>query len=309
MKIIVTGGAGFIGSHLTDRCVAEGHDVVIIDDLSTGLRENINAEATFLEMDIRDRDGIFDVFGREEPDAVFHLAAQMDVRRAVEDPVFDAECNVFGSLNLMMAAIKVGAQKLVFAATGGAMYGEADEIPTPEDHVVRAETPYGVSKRTAELYLQCFQILEGLPFVSLRYGNVYGPRQNPKGEAGVVAIFAGLMLKGQQPRLFGDGTTTRDYVFVDDVVDANMAALEYAGSDIFNIGTGQETRLRDLFDAIAVATGYEGEPEMAPGRKGELNRSALSIAKAQRELGWSPKTELADGIGQTVQYWKDKGSP
>ncbi|MGD8237760.1 MAG: NAD-dependent epimerase/dehydratase family protein [Armatimonadota bacterium] len=305
MKIVVTGGAGFIGSHLADRCLGEGHEVVIIDDLSTGFRRNVNPDANFVEMDIRDRERVFGVFGREQPQAVFHLAAQMDVRRAVEDPVFDAECNVFGSLNLMMAAAEARVRKFVFAATGGAMYGETDVIPTPEEQMVRPVTPYGVSKRTAELYLHCFHVNEGLRYVSLRYGNVYGPRQNPKGEAGVVAIFAGLMLDGKQPTVFGDGTSTRDYVFVDDVVDANVAALNGGDAEIYNVGTGRETRLQEIFDAAKDATGYAGEARHAPERKGELHRSGLDISKAREQLGWSPKTGLAEGIAATVAYWRD----
>ncbi|MFQ5809219.1 MAG: GDP-mannose 4,6-dehydratase, partial [Armatimonadota bacterium] len=234
-----------------------------------------------------------------------HLAAQMDVRRAVKDPIFDAECNVMGSLNLMMAAAEARVQKFVFAATGGAMYGETDVIPTPEDQMVRPVTPYGVSKRTAELYLHCFHANEWLPYVSLRYGNVYGPRQNPKGEAGVVAIFAGLMLAGEQPTISGDGTSTRDYVFVGDVVAANVAALGGGDAEIYNVGTGRETRLQEIFDAVKDATGYTGEPRYAPERKGELHRSGLDISKAQEQLGWSPKTELADGVAATVAYWRE----
>jgi len=304
VNIVVTGGAGFIGSHLADRCIEDGHHVVVIDDLSTGLRENVHADATFVEMDIGNRDRLIEVFRREQPQAVFHLAAQMSVRRAVEDPVFDAESNVIGGLNVMLASVDVDVDKFVFAATGGAMYGDTEIIPTPEDHPVGAVTPYGVSKRTTELYLHCFRVNEGLRYVSLRYGNVYGPRQNPHGEAGVVAIFTGLMLNGEQPTIYGDGTSTRDYIYVADVVDANMSALNAGDGGIYNVGTGAEIRLHDLYLVIKEATGYTREARFAPERRGELRRSALDITKARRQLGWAPRTELADGIAETVVYWR-----
>jgi len=235
MKILVTGGAGFIGSHVVDAYLELGHEVVVVDNLSSGSIENLNPKAKFYEMDIRDSD-IEDLFKNEKPDVVNHHAAQMDVRKSVEDPIYDADVNIIGSLNLLQNCIKYGVKKFIFASTGGAIYGEQDYFPADEEHPTRPLSPYGVAKLTVEKYLYFYKEVHGLNYVVLRYANIYGPRQNPHGEAGVVAIFTSKMLKGEQPVINGDGFQTRDYTFVGDVVRANVLALSYEKSDVFNIG-------------------------------------------------------------------------
>jgi UDP-glucose 4-epimerase len=309
MSILVTGGAGFIGSHIVDRCLAHGHHVAIVDDLSTGLRENIDPRATFYELDVRKAAELREVLLRERPAVIFHEAAQMDVRRSVIDPVYDAECNILGSLNLIRSAVEAGSRKIIYASTGGAIYGDTDRLPTPEDEPARPLCPYGITKHTVEHYLDLYyRAQEGLEFTVLRYGNVYGPRQNPHGEAGVVAIFAGQMLSGQQTTLFGYGEMTRDYVYVKDVVEANMLAIEGGDGEILNIATGTETSVKGIFDGVKRETGYEGEPKLAPARPGEIARSCLCVDRAAEVLGWRAKVSVQEGLALTVRSIAERAS-
>ena len=302
MKILVTGGAGFIASHVADRYIELGHQVAVVDDLSTGRRENLNPGAKFYEVDITNADALETVFHAEQPELVNHHAAQMDVRRSVEEPLFDARVNILGSLNVIHSALRAGTKKVIYASTGGAIYGELEYTPADENHPVRPLSPYGISKHAVEHYLHLYQTLEGLSYTVLRYANVHGPRQNPHGEAGVVAIFGKRMLAGEQPTIFGDGTDTRDYVFVGDVAEANCLVLEAGDGEIFNISTGRETSVQEIFDAVAQAAGYEGQSDYAPPRPGDLRRNVLDSSKAARVLNWTPRVELKEGIALTVQY-------
>ena len=294
MRAVVTGGAGFIGSHVVDALLARGDEVHVLDDLSTGKRDNIEADARVREEDIR-RDA-YRVFDEVEPEVCFHLAAQVDVRVSVERPDHDADINVTGTLRVLEAARRHGT-KIVFSSTGGAIYGECDG-PAAEDHARLPLAPYGVSKLAGEEYLAAYNRLYGSGHVSLRYGNVYGPRQDPHGEAGVVAIFMNRLRDGNVPRIFGDGTQTRDYVYVGDVVAATLAAAEHDGG-VLNVGTGTETSVLDLYERIQRAAGIERDPEFAPPRPGELQRSVLDPSRAQRELGWEPKRSLEEGLANT----------
>ena len=304
MRALVTGGAGFIGSNLVDALVARGDEVTVIDDLSTGRRENLDqalaAGARLVEADVRDAGAMGDLAGDAEPEAVFHLAAQIDVRRSVADPAFDARINVEGTIAMLEAATSAGARRFVNTSTGGAIYGEGRVVPAPEDHRVAPEAPYGQSKFAAEGYCELFNRLHGLSTVSLRYGNVYGPRQDPLGEAGVVAIFCGRLRAGQRPIVFGDGLQVRDYVHVADVVSANLAAAESDATGPFNIGTGRETTVLDLVEVLAPHATASFEPEHQPERPGEVRRIALDATRARDQLGWEPRVGLAEGIEQTL---------
>jgi UDP-glucose 4-epimerase len=304
MKALVTGGAGFIGSNLVDALLARGDEVTVVDDLSTGKRENLDQAlangAQLADVDIRERDAVGDVVGRTKPDVIFHLAAQIDVRKSVADPANDARINVEGTANVLSAAQAHGVNRVVNTSTGGAIYGEGRQIPAPEDHPVAPEAPYGLSKFCAEQYCEIFTSLHGLSTVSLRYGNVYGPRQDPLGEAGVIAIFCGKLLDGGRAVIFGDGRQTRDYVYVDDVVDANLRAAESDVTGPINIGLGQE---RSVLDIVAILDEHAADgfaPEHAPERPGEVQRIALDPSRARDQLGWEPKVELAEGLGRTL---------
>lgn len=303
MKILVTGGAGFIASHVADAYINEGHDVVIVDNLSMGKKENVNPKATFVQMDIRD-EAIREVFAREHFDIVNHHAAQMDVRKSVDDPMYDASVNVLGSINLLENSRKYGVKKFIFASTGGAVYGEQDYFPADEEHPQRPLSPYGITKLTMEKYLFYYHVVYGLENVILRYANVYGPRQNPHGEAGVVAIFTKKMLAGEQPIINGDGKQTRDYVYVDDVVAANVIALKLNGTHTYNIGTGVESTVNDIFRHLKEFTGASCAEKHGEEKKGEQRRSVLTYTKIQKECGWMPKTSLRDGLKKTVEYFK-----
>jgi len=305
MKILVTGGAGFIASHIMDRYLQLGHQVAVIDNLSTGQRGNLNPAARFYEADITNADRVAEVFAAEQPQIVNHHAAQMDVRRSVAEPIFDAETNIIGSLNVIGSALQVGVEKIIYASTGGAIYGELEYSPADEQHPIKPLSPYGISKHAVEHYLHLYQHLDGLDFTVLRYSNVYGPRQNPYGEAGVVAIFGKQMLAGQQPTIFGDGTDTRDYVFVSDVVEANQLALEAGSGEIFNISTGKATTVQQIFDTVAEASSYRGEPSYAPSRPGDLCHNVLDSTKAQQLLDWTPEVTLPQGIALTVDYLRE----
>ena len=303
MKILVTGGAGFIGSNLVDALIGIGHDVVVVDNLSSGLRKNLNPKARFYEIDIRDKK-LSEVFEREKPDIVDHHAAQIDVRKSGEDPIADAEANILGSLNLISNCVRFDVKRIVYASTGGAIYGDPQYIPADENHPINPISQYGVSKHTVEHYLHLYSVVNGLNYVILRYSNVYGPRQNPYGEAGVVAIFAIQMLTGKQPTIFGPGDKTRDYAHVFDIVKANIVALDKGKNAIYNIGTGAETSDQEIFDTLAGVLGYKGKPIYAPVRKGEVYRIALDCGKARKELGWSPELSLKEGIAQTAEYYR-----
>lgn len=306
MRILVTGGAGFIGSHTVDALIARGrYEVVVLDDLSSGKRQRLDDRARLHRADIRDAGAVRRVMEQERPEVIVHLAAQMDVRRSVADPVFDAQVNLMGFLNLMEAGRQNGVCRVVFASTGGAIYGEQRNFPCDEQHPLHPVSPYGVAKAATEKYLFFYRAQYGIDYVALRYANVYGPRQDPHGEAGVVAIFCGRILHGQPVTIFGDGEQTRDYVFVGDVVRANLAAVESQVSGAFNIGTGIETNVNQLYETLAAFAGSSRPPEYAPARPGEQRRSVISAARAQRKLGWRPEVALRDGLGRTLQFFRD----
>jgi UDP-glucose 4-epimerase len=304
MKTLVTGGAGFIGSNLVDALLARGDEVTVVDDLSTGRRENLEQAlangATVEELDIRDADAVSEAVGRTKPDVIFHLAAQIDVRKSVADPANDARINVEGTANMLSAAQAHGVPRFVNTSTGGAIYGEVRQIPAPEDHPVAPEAPYGLSKFCAEQYCEIFTRLHGLSTVSLRYGNVYGPRQDPLGEAGVIAIFCGKLLDGGRATIFGDGKQTRDYVYVDDVVDANLRAAESDANGPLNIGLGKEKSVLDIVEVLNEHAPDGFQPDHAPERPGEVLRSALDPSRAREALGWEAKVELDDGLKRTL---------
>jgi UDP-glucose 4-epimerase len=312
MKVLVTGGAGFIGSHVADALVARGYDVHVLDDLSGGRRENVPTGATLHALDIRSGEAAA-LLAEGGFEAVFHLAAQMDVRRSVADPRFDADVNVLGFLNLMEAARQGGVKKVVFASTGGAIYGEPHpEVngggPQPESHPQQPVSPYGITKLVSEKYLHFYELSYGIAYAAMRFGNVYGPRQNPHGEAGVVAIFAERLLEGRQPVINGGGEQTRDYVFVADVVRAMLAGFDHEGSGVFNVGTGRETSVNELFRTLNALTGGHADEVHVEGKPGEQQRSVLDVSHARRDLGWEPEVELAEGLRQTVEWFKERTS-
>jgi UDP-glucose 4-epimerase len=305
MIALVTGGAGFIGSNLVDALLAQGGQVVVVDDLSTGRRANLDAAleqgATLHELDICDADALGALFERVRPELVFHLAAQIDVRRSVADPAADARVNVEGTINVLAAAHAAGARRVVYSATGGAVYGEAEQVPTPEDAPAQPLAPYGQGKLSGEGYCALFTRLHGLSTVALRYANVYGPRQDPLGEGGVIAIFCGCLAEGRTPTTYGDGAQTRDYVYVGDVVAANLRAAELDVTGSLNVGTGVETSVLDLVGAFRTLEGGDAfEPVHAPARAGEVLRSCLDASRARELLGWEPQVPLADGLRHTL---------
>jgi UDP-glucose 4-epimerase len=297
--VLVTGGAGFIGSHVVDHLVRDGHVVAVVDDLSTGLRENVNARASLHVCDIRSPD-LRGIVREVRPRAIVHLAAQAAVPRSVEDPQFDASVNILGTINLLEAGRAAGTERVVYVSTGGAAYGDTPVLPTPEDHPVRAISPYGVSKVTAERYLECWTALAPMTGVSLRLANVYGPRQRAEGEAGVVAIFAQRLLSGKRCTIHGDGKQTRDYVYVDDVAEAALAALACDVTGVVNVATGRETSVNDLHGLLCAALGMAREPEYAPARPGDVRRSVLDNARARAVLRWAPRTSLERGLTATL---------
>jgi len=305
MKILVTGGAGFIGSHVCDALLAEGHEVHVLDDLSGGFEEQVPGGATLHALDIRDS-GVEKLWEEHGFEVMYHLAAQMDVRRSVADPRFDADVNVGGLLNLMEAGRKNGLRKVVFSSTGGAIYGEPNSVPQTEDHALQPLSPYGITKLCSEKYLFFYEDTHGIEYVALRYGNVYGPRQNPHGEAGVVAIFCERMLDGKQPVVNGDGKQTRDYVHVRDVVAANIAVLNHQGSGIFNVGTSVETDVVTLFEILRDELAPHMPTEHGPGKPGEQRRSVLSYDHTRQELGWSPTIDVRAGLQETARWFRDK---
>lgn len=305
MKVLVTGGAGFIGSHVVDRLVEESHQVVVVDNLATGKRKNINRAASLYKTDITSR-RLERVFRNERPNIVLHLAAQIDVRRSVADPVFDAQVNVLGTMNVLQQAVRYGCRKVVFSSSGGAIYGEQETFPAAETHVTNPLSPYGISKLCGEHYLSYFQRTSGIPVVCLRYANVYGPRQDPEGEAGVVAIFIQKMLNGEQPIINGNGRQSRDFVFVDDVAEANLAAMGQDARGVYNVGTGIETSVNELFRVLVGLTGSDAKEVHGPAKLGEQIRSVIDPSRIKQELGWEIKVDLADGLKQTMEFFQGK---
>jgi UDP-glucose 4-epimerase len=304
MRAVVTGGAGFIGSNVVDALLARGDEVTVIDDLSTGKRENLDQALAnggkLVEADIRDAGAVRDVVDQARPDAIFHLAAQIDVRHSVADPGRDARINVEGTINMLAAAHEAGVERFVNTSSGGAIYGEGQTIPAPEEHPVVPEAPYGLSKFCAEQYCEIFARMYGTSTVSLRYGNVYGPRQDPLGEAGVVAIFCGRLVEGGRPTVFGDGLQTRDYVYVGDVVDANLRAADSSAGGAFNVGTGKETSVLDLVEGLRPHAQDGFEPEHAPERLGEVRHIALDCSRALAELDWRSTVDVPAGLERTL---------
>ena len=305
MKVLVTGGAGFIGSHLVDRLIQEGHEVVVVDNLSTGKRRNLNRAARFFKLDIQSW-RLERVFRNERPNLVMHLAAQMDVRKSVEDPTFDAQVNVLGTLNVLQQSIKHGVRKVVFSSSGGAIYGEQEIYPAPESHVTKPLSPYGISKLCGEQYLSYYQRVNGLQVVALRYANVYGPRQDPEGEAGVIAIFIQKLLNNEQAIVNGNGRQTRDFVYVEDVVEANLAAMGQDIQGTFNVGTGEETSINDLLRVLVKHTNSTCKEVHGPAKGGEQARSVIDSGKLRQELSWESKTELSEGLKHTVDYFHER---
>lgn len=305
MKILVTGGAGFIASHVSDAFLALGHDVAIVDNFASGKRENLPSEAVFHEVDIRD-ERLGDIFRIERPEVVVHHAAHIEVARSVREPAYDASINILGSLNLLERCREHGVKKVIYAGTGGALVGEPIYIPVDEAHPIDPLAPYGVSKHTVEHYLFTYKANHGIDYTVLRYPNVYGPRQDPHGEAGVVAIFALQMLAGQTPTIFGDGTKTRDYCYVADIAAANVLALNSPLSGVYNLGRGIEVSDLEVFEAVRTAVGSETAARFAPVRPGEVEHIALDSSKAQRELGWTWKVDFAEGVAKAVDFYRDQ---
>ncbi len=303
MKIVVTGGAGFIASHIVDAYIQLGHEVYIIDDFSTGQRRNLNSSAQILNLDIADPKAAKAV-AEIKPDVLNHHAAQMDVRRSVADPTFDARINIIGFINLLEASKDAGVKRVIFSSSGGAVYGDREPIPASEEHETLPLSPYGVSKLTGELYLGYYNMAFGLPYVALRYANVYGPRQSSLGEAGVVAIFVSQLLAGKSPVINGDGKQTRDYVFVGDVVRANVAALDTNYTGAVNIGTGKETDVVTICESLREGVGSPVKAIHGPAKLGEQRRSCLMTSLAQKVLGWRPEVELKEGLQQTLAYYQ-----
>jgi UDP-glucose 4-epimerase len=303
MKILVTGGAGFIGSHVADTFINAGHDVSVIDNLSTGNEKNLNQKAKFFKADICDR-SISKIFEKEKFDIVNHHAAQMDVRYSVKDPAFDANTNILGTINLLQNSVQNGVKRFMFASTGGAVYGEQEYFPADEKHSTHPLSPYGISKLSVEHYLYFYKIQFNLNYTILRYANIYGPRQNPKGEAGVIAIFASKFLKGEQPVINGDGNQTRDYVFVGDVAKANLLTHKINKSETYNIGTGKETTVVQLFTMLKEITGKNVPEKHAPAAPGEQLRSVITSDKIYNDLKWRPSIALSEGLKQTVDFFK-----
>jgi UDP-glucose 4-epimerase len=304
-SVLITGGAGFIGSHLADAFLERGWRVAVVDDLSTGRRENLPAGVTLYERDIAEPGALEDVFDAARPEVVSHHAAQTSVRLSASDPVFDLRANVLGTLNLIMESLRRKVGFFSFASTGGAIYGDGVPLPTPEGAPASPASPYGVAKLGAEHYLEWAGRAHGLPTLRLRYANVYGPRQDPRGEAGVVAIFSRLMLGGGQPVINGDGGQTRDYVCVKDVVEANLAGVEKGLTGTYNVGTGRETDVNALFGSLAEITGFRGEKRYGPAKPGEQERSSLDSSLLRRECGWSPSTDLRRGLEETTEWFRE----
>ncbi len=309
MKILVTGGAGFIGSQVVDKYIEEGHTVVVVDSLVTGQEKNLHPKAIFYKCDITSPE-LKNIFEKEKPDVVNHHAAQMNVRKSIEEPVYDAQTNVLGLINVLSCAAEAKVKKFIFISSGGAMYGDAPVLPTPEETHPTPLSPYGLAKHIGEQYVQLFHRLYGMSYVILRYANVYGPRQNPQGEAGVIAIFIDNMLNGKKATIFGDGQQTRDYVYVADVVAANSKALTTGENKILNLGTGKEVSVLELHTIVQEVLTTNEEPQFAEKRHGEVFRGALHCSAAENILGWKATIDLKEGIQKTAQWFKEqRGTP
>ena len=305
MKILITGGAGFIGSHIADKLLSIGHDVVIVDNLSTGKKEYLNPKAAFYEVDVTNYDKLSEVFHREKPSIVNHHAAQVNVRLSLADPELDGRINVMGSLNVIKCAIEHGVKKIIFASTGGAIYGEPELIPVSEKAPTNPLSPYGVAKLAVEQYIRVIAGLNTLPYTILRYSNVYGPRQIVKGESGVIAVFTQRMLEEKKPVIFGDGSHTRDYVYVKDVVSANVLAMNAGAGGTYNIGTGIETDVNKVYDKLESELKTGIKPIHSDEVPGEVRHVALDCGLIRRELGWNPEYDLEKGVGETVKYYRE----
>jgi len=303
MKVLVTGGAGFIGSHVVDFFIQEGHEVVVVDNLHTGKRENLNPKARFYQVDIRSPE-LEEVFEKEKPEVISHQAALVNVRESMLKPMLYAEVNILGSLNLLELARRYEVKKIIYASTGGAVYGEPEYLPVDEEHPINPLDPYGASKHAVEHYLHLYYLNYGLEYISLRYPNVYGPRQDPFGEAGVVAIFTGQMLRGEQPVINGSGEQERDFLYVGDVARANILALKKEGCGIYNLGWGKGTSVNEIFRLLKELTGYPGMAVHGPPKQGEVFKICLKAEKAKRELGWEPLVPLEEGLKATVEYFR-----
>lgn len=303
MKILVTGGAGFIGSHIVDKLIENGHDVVVVDDLSTGSMENVHKNAVLHTMDIRS-EYIGRIFAMEKPDVIIHHAAQIDVQKSIKQPGVDADINIVGTVNILENCVKYGVKKIIYASSA-AVYGTPQYLPVDEKHIVDPISYYGISKHTPEHYIKVYNLLYGLKYTILRYANVYGPRQDPKGEGGVVSIFTNRMLNDEQPTIFGDGEATRDYIYVGDIAEANIKALELGDNEIINVSTNSTTAVNELFQTIKEIVGFNKEPIYADERKGDIKHSCLDNGKAKELLGWQPQYSLEDGLRRTVEYYKN----
>jgi UDP-glucose 4-epimerase len=302
LRVLVTGGAGFIGSHIVDRLLAQGHTVCVVDNLSTGLAANVPRAVAFKRLDICDARLLDDAVQSFKPEVVFHLAAQMDVRRSVLEPDFDARVNVLGALNVLRSAVGAGARRLVYASTGGAVYGNPSKLPVTESQPPEPVSEYGASKLAFEHYLSVYSNRGQIEYAALRYPNVFGPRQRPDGEAGVVAIFTGQMLRGDQVKIFGDGKKTRDYIYVSDIVEANMCAASGPSGVVANLGWGREVTDLEVFETVAAATGYRNAPVYAPARAGEVERICLDASLARETWGWRPTVTLREGVDCVVEH-------
>jgi UDP-glucose 4-epimerase len=307
LRILVTGGAGFIGSNVADRYVSLGHEVTVFDDLSTGKKEFVHPKARLVVGDLTQADALERCIADFKPEVVNHHAAQIDVRKSVSDPVHDATTNIIGGIRMLESSVRHRVRKVIYASTGGALYGEARFLPATEEHPVNPEAPYGASKHTLEHYLYIWRLLHGLDYTVLRYPNVYGPRQNPHGEAGVNAIFIGLMLHGKTPHIFGDGKQLRDYLYIDDVVEANVLALDRGSGEMVNIGTGVGTSVNDIVRELKALIGFTSDPIHEAPRPGEIQRIYLDASRAREVLGWSPKTEFREGLRRTIEWSKAAG--
>jgi len=306
MKILVSGGAGFIGSQIVDAYLQEGHKVVVIDDLSRGKKENLAKGVKFYQIDICQQKKLNKILEKEKPEIINHHAAQIELRKSVSHPQLDAKINILGSINLLESAVKIHAKKFIFASTGGALYGEQKKFPADETHPIQPLSPYGIAKRAVELYLYYYYQVHNLEYVSLRYSNVYGPRQDPYGEAGVVAIFCEKLWSGASPIINGSGEQTRDFVYVQDVVEANVLALKKGVIGEFNIGTGKESSVNQIYKILSQIIGSKITPQYGPQKKGEQMRSVLDPALAEKTLGWKPKISLEEGLKLTAEFFKPK---